>query len=108
VTSSRQVADRQEGRAAPQRVARTAREHYDLDRYVASPGGVGEHPVARSLGAARRAAVGDQFLLGRGVPEGGPGEARHLLAPVVVGHAHHGIVGNRGYVRPGGLATGRS
>ena len=90
MTSSRQVGDRQEGRAAPQRVARTAREHNELDRYVASPGGVGEHPVARSLGAAGRAAVGDQFLLGRGVPEGGPGEARHLLAPVVVGHAHHG------------------
>ena len=59
-------------------------------------------------GAARRAGVGDQFLLGRGVPEGGPGEARHLLAPVVVGHAYHGHVGDRGYVRPGGLATGRS
>ena len=24
------------------------------------------------------------------MPEGGPGEARHLLAPVVVGHARHG------------------
>lgn len=77
MTSSRQVGDRQEGRAAPQRVARTAREHYELDRYVASPGGVGEHPVARSLGTARRAAVGDQFLLGRGVPEGGPGGQPH-------------------------------
>jgi hypothetical protein len=33
------------------------------------------------------------------VPEGGPGEARHLLAPAVVGHAHHGHIGDQG-VRP--------
>jgi len=69
-----QVADRQERRVALQRVVRNAREHCECS-------------VARVLGAARRAAVGDQFLSGLGVPEGGPGEGGHLLAPVVVGHA---------------------
>jgi membrane protein len=37
------------------------------------------------LGPARHATVGDPLLLSRGVSEGGPDGARHLLAPVAVG-----------------------
>ena len=80
-------------RATPQRVSRTAREHCKLDLKVASPRDNGERPVPRGLG---RAAAGDQFLLGRGMPEGGRLKPATWSLQRSSGHAHHDHV----YLRP--------
>src|ERR1700744_6411279 len=59
--------------------------------------GVGEHPLARDLVRGQvLAAIGREFLLGGGAAGGGLDEGGHLLAPMVVGHAHHGHVADRG------------
>ena len=73
------------GRATPQRVARTARERCELDLKVASPGGAGEHPVARGLGRGQARRSRRSVPLRSRHARGRPGEARHLLAPAVVG-----------------------